>query len=136
MREAWIYLLNLFIGTLSRRTHDPVFWGPNGFSSMEWWTSLRWNTLLPSYLDEDRDGKGSIQEFYDMKVVQVLKIIFDDLDVNDDSLVKQNGACVESFFSTVFLRNATQELFVKDFDCLDKNNDNQIPVTRGWTPDD
>ena len=83
---------------------------------MDWWL-----TLLPFYLDADRDGKGSIQEFYDVKVVQVLRILFDGLDVNSDGLVKKNEARLESFFRPVFLRSITQELF----DYLGKNNDNQ-----------
>ena len=76
-------------------------------------------------LDADRDRKGSIQEFYNVKVVQVLKIIFDGLDVNDDRLVKQNEARLKSLFRPVFLCSVTQELF----DYLVKNNDNQISVT-------
>ena len=87
--------------------------------------AMRWRiALFPSYLDANRDGKGSIQEFYDVKVVQVLRIIFDGLDVNSDGLVKQNEARLESFFRPVFLSSIAQELF----DYLDKNNDNQISV--------
>ena len=78
---------------------------------MRWWL-----TLFPAYLDANRDGKGSIQEFYDVKVVQVLRIIFDGLDVNSDGLVKQNEARLESFFRPIFLRSIAQELF----DYLDK----------------
>ena len=84
---------------------------------MAWWINL-----FPSYLDADRDGKGSIQEFYDVKVVQVLRIIFDGMDLNRDGLVKKNEARLENFFRPVFLRSFTQELF----DYLDKNNDDQI----------
>merc|ERR1712130_146699 len=104
---------------------DPVFWapdivdGPAGSRGMDWWV-----THFPSYLDADRDGKSSIQEFYDVKVVQVLRIIFAGLDVNGDSLVKRNEAHLESFFRPIFLRGIAQELF----DFLDKNNDNQISV--------
>lgn len=86
---------------------------------MDWWV-----TLFPSYLDADRDGRGSIQEFYDVKVVQVLRIIFDGLDVNSDGLVEQKEARLNSFLRPIFLRSLTQELF----DYLDNNNDNQISV--------
>jgi len=103
---------------------DPEFWAPEmargpGLRGSGWWIAL-W----PSYLDADRDGKGSIQEFYDVKVVQFLRIIFDGLDVNSDGLVKQNEARLDNFFRPVFLRNFAKEFF----DYLDKNNDNQISV--------
>ena len=86
---------------------------------MRWWL-----TLFPAYLDANRDGKGSIHEFYDVKVVQVLRIIFDGLDVNRDGLVQQKEARLNSFLRPIFLRSLTQELF----DYLDNNNDNQISV--------
>merc|ERR1719430_2709981 len=91
---------------------DPVFWapdivdGPAGSRGMDWWV-----THFPSYLDADRDGKSSIQEFYDVKVVQVLRIIFAGLDVNNDGLVKKNEARLENFFRQVFLSRIAQEFF-------------------------
>ena len=118
------YLTTNLLPTLSS-IFDPVFWGPDilagpaGSHGMDWWI-----THFPSYLDADRDGKSSIQEFYDVKVIQVLRIIFTGLDVNRDGLVKRNEARLESFFRPVFLRSIAQELF----DYLDKNNDNQISV--------
>ena len=117
------YLTTNFLPSLYA-VFDPVFWGPDilagpaGSVGMAWWINL-----FPSYLDAlDRDGKGSIQEFYDVKVVQVLRIIFDGMDLNRDGLVKKNEARLENFFRPVFLRSFTQELF----DYLDKNNDDQI----------
>ena len=86
---------------------------------MEWWFYP-----LRSYLDVDRDGKVSIQEFYDLKTVQILKAIFVALDANGDGLVKQNEARLESFLKPQFLRAITQELF----DFADINNDDQISV--------
>ena len=118
------FLTTNFLPTLAG-IFDPVFWapdildGPAGSHGMDWWV-----THFPSYLDANRDGKSSIQEFYDVKVVQVLRIIFAGLDVNGDGLVKQNEARLESFFRPIFLRGIAQELF----DFLDKNNDNQISV--------
>ena len=92
--------------------------GPQLFGS-GWWIAL-W----PSYFDVDRDGKSSIQEFYDVKVVQFLRIIFDGLDVNSDGLMNQNEARLDNFFRPAFLRSFAKEFF----DYLDKNNDNQISV--------
>ena len=117
------YLTTNFLPALSR-IFDPVFWGPDilqgpALASMRWWL-----TLFPAYLDANRDGKGSIQEFYDVKVVQVLRIIFDGLDANRDGLVQQKEARLNSFLRPIFLRSLTQELF----DYLDNNNDNQISV--------
>ena len=87
------YLTTNFLPSLYA-VFDPVFWGPDilagpaGSVGMAWWINL-----FPSYLDAlDRDGKGSIQEFYDVKVVQVLRIIFDGMDLNRDGLVKKNEA--------------------------------------------
>jgi len=98
---------------------NPVFWDNFGSHGVEWW----YYPLL-SYLDVDMDGKVSIQEFYDLKTVQILKVIFDGLDVNGDGFVKQNEARLESFLQHRFLRNITKELF----DYVDINNDNQISV--------
>ena len=98
---------------------NPVFWGDFGSHGVEWW----YYPLL-SYLDVDADGKVSIQEFYDLKTVQILKVIFDGLDVNGDGLVKQNEARLESFLHWKFLHTITKELF----DYVDINNDNEISV--------
>jgi len=99
---------------------NPLFWGNfGGPGGVEWW----FYSLL-SYLDVDRDGKVTIQEFYDLKTVQILKVIFDGLDANGDGLVRQNEARLESFLRPLFLRTITQELF----DYADINNDDQISV--------
>ena len=97
-----------FLPTLSA-VFDPVFWGPDILGGPAVSHGMDWGiTLLPSYLVADRNGKGPIQEFYNMKVV--LRIIFDGLDVYK--------AHLESFFRPVFLCSIAQELF----DYLDKNN--------------
>ena len=75
-----------------------------------------------AYLDADKDGTVSIQEFYDLKAVHILKMLFDGLDVNKDGLVKQREARLESFLRPTFLRTVIQELF----DFVDVNNDNEI----------
>ena len=77
---------------------------------------------LLAYLDADKDGTVSIQEFYDVKAVHILKMLFDGLDVNKDGLVKQREARLESFLRPTFLRTIIQEIF----DFLDANNDNEI----------
>jgi len=87
-----------------------------------WWKASL--ILFPSYLDVDRDGKSSMQEFYDMKVVQILKIIFEGLDVNSDGLVKQDEAYLKSLISPGFLRNITGEVF----DFFDKDNDGDVDM--------
>ena len=117
------YLITNFLPSLAR-IFDTVFWSPDMMRGPGLFGSGWWIALWPSYLDADRDGKGSIQEFYDVKVVNALKIIFDGLDINSDGLVKQNEARLESFFRPVFLRSFAKEFF----DYLDKNNDNQISV--------
>ena len=111
------YLTTNFLPSLYA-VFDPVFWGPDILGGLAGSHGMDWGiTLLPSYLDADRNGKGPIQEFYNMKVV--LRIIFDGLDVNSAGLVKQNKGHLESFFRPVFLCSIAQELF----DYLGKNNE-------------
>jgi len=98
---------------------DPTFWGDLRPNELDFWIYP-----LHSYLDADRDGKVTIHEFYDMKTVQILKIIFDGLDANGDGVVKQHEARLESFLRRNFLYSLTEELF----DYADLNNDNQISV--------
>ena len=117
------FLTKNFLPTMAA-IFDPVFWGPD----LAWGPGLRgedwWIALWPSYLDADRDGKVTIHEFYDMKIVQILRIIFDGLDANGDGVVKQHEARLESFLRRNFLYSLTEELF----DYADLNNDNQISV--------
>ena len=91
--------------------------GPRSEHKGVWWVYP-----LLSYLDADKDGTVSIQEFYDLKAVHILKMLFDGLDVNKDGLVKQREARLESFLRPTFLRTVIQELF----DFVDVNNDNEI----------
>ena len=102
-------------------TFDLDLWGSDFLSGpghgVAWWVAL-----LPSYLDADQDGKGSVQELFNVRVFQILKIIFDGLDTNNDGLVKLNEARLESFLRPVFLQSFTGELF----DFLDNNNDNEL----------
>ena len=104
-------------------TFDLDLWGSDFLSGpgygVAWWVAL-----LPSYLDADQDGKGSVQELFNVRVFQILKIIFGGLDTNNDGLVKLNEARLESFLRRNFLYSLTEELF----DYADLNNDNQISV--------
>merc|ERR1712181_210957 len=77
-----------------------------------------------SYLDADKDGKVSIHEFYDIKIVHLLKSIFDGLDANNDGNVDMSEASLTSLFRPAFLRSVTEELF----NFADVNNDNMISM--------
>ena len=80
---------------------------------------------LHSYLDADKDGRVTLQEFYDMKTVQILKIFFDGLDVNEDGFVESNEARLESFLRPAFLvGNITDEVF----SYLDLNKDGELSM--------
>ena len=77
-----------------------------------------------SYLDADKDGKVSIHEFYDIKIVHLLRFLFDGLDANNDGTVDMSEASLTSLFRPAFLRSVTEELF----DFADVNNDNMISM--------
>merc|ERR1719234_1837624 len=80
--------------------------------------------VVMSYLDSDEDGKVSIREFYDLKIVHLLKMIFDGLDANNDGTVDMSEASLTSLFRPAFFKSVTEELF----DFADVNNDNMISM--------
>ena len=59
--------------------------------------------LLP-YLDENRDGKVTIQEFYDLKFVKIMRHVFDGLDADGDGVVQKDEANLMSFLRLSFSR--------------------------------
>ena len=86
------------------------------------WAPPVW-AFLP-YLDEDRNGKVSIQEFYDLKFVQIMRKIFDGLDANGDGVVTKNEARLRSFLRVSPIRSFSKELF----DLMDVNKDGYLSV--------
>ena len=44
--------------------------------------------IIP-YLDTDNDGKVSVRDLYDSRVVEILRSIFDGLDVNGNGVVEK-----------------------------------------------
>ena len=81
-------------------------------------------TFIPSYIDVNEDVTGFLREFYDMRVLKILKMIFEGLDVNKDGLVKQEEAFLENLVSPGFLRNITGEVF----DFFDNDNDGDLDM--------
>ena len=75
--------------------------------------------VLVSYFDGDKDGKVSIHEFYDIKIVNLLRRIFDGLDANNDATVDMSEASLTSLLRPAFFRSVTEELF--DFADVDNN---------------
>ena len=84
------------------------------------WAPPVW-AFLP-YLDENRNGKVTIKEFYDLKFVRIMRIVFDGLDANGDGVVKKNEARLRSFLRVPFIRSSTKELF----DLMDVNKDGYL----------
>ena len=80
--------------------------------------------VLVSYLDANKDGTVSIQEFYDIKIVNLVRKIFDGLDANNDGTVDMSEAALISLLRPAFFRSVTEELF----DFVDVNNDNLLSV--------
>ena len=81
-------------------------------------------TFIPSYFDVNGDGTGFLREFYDKRVVKILKMIFEGLDVNRDGLVTQEEAYLKNLISPGFLRNIIGEVF----DFLDNDNDGDLDM--------
>ena len=79
--------------------------------------------LIP-YLDSDNDGKVSVWELYDGRVVEILQSIFDGLDVNENGVLEKLEAIPENFFQPKFIRNIISEIFK----LADRNKDASLTV--------
>ena len=79
--------------------------------------------LIP-YLDSDKDGKVSVGEFYEGKVVEILRSIFDGLDVNGNKVLEKSEAIPENLFGRKFIQNIFSEIF----ELADKNKDGFLSV--------
>jgi len=77
--------------------------------------------FLP-YLDENRDGKVTIQEFYDLKFVKIMRHVFDGLDADGDGVVQKDEANLMSFLRVSPVRKFSRELF----DLMDINKDGYL----------
>jgi len=76
------------------------------------------------YLDSNGDGKVSIVEFVDEKMVTLMRILFDGFDKNKNGRVELSEATLESLLNVQFIRVLVKETF----DFFDANNDNLISV--------
>ena len=77
-----------------------------------------------TYLDSDNDGKLSVEELYDGRVVEILRSIFDGLDVNGNGVLEKSEAIPENLFGPKFIRNIIAEIFK----VADRNKDTSLTV--------
>ena len=76
------------------------------------------------YLDSDKDGKVSVFEFYNGRAVEILRSIFDGLDVNQNNLLEKSEAIPENLSRPQFIRSITREIFK----LADVNKDSSLSV--------
>jgi len=76
------------------------------------------------YLDTNKDGKVSVWEVYDGRVVEILRSIFDGLDVNGNGVLEKSEAIPENLFRPKFIRNIIAEMFK----LADRNQDTSLTV--------
>merc|ERR1719209_878760 len=79
--------------------------------------------LIP-YLDTDNDGKVSVGELYDGRVVEILRSIFDGLDANGNGVLEKSEAIPENLFGAKFIRNVIAEIFK----LTDRNKDESLSM--------
>jgi len=79
--------------------------------------------LIP-YLDSDKDGKVTVGELYEGRVVGILRSIFDGLDVNGNKVLEKSEAIPENLFRRQFIRNIFSEIF----ELVDRNKDGFLSV--------
>merc|ERR1712222_189256 len=75
------------------------------------------------YLDFDGDGTVRVYEF-DERVLQILRGIFNGLDVNGNNVLEKSEAIPENLFRLQFLRN----IFSVIFDLADRDKDGFLSV--------
>ena len=92
---------------------------PTSQDSRHWWSAI-----LIDYLDADKDGKVTIQEFYDIKIVKLLRRIFDGFDKTNDGVVDKSEASLTSLLRPAFFRSLVEEIFP----VLDVNKDNTLSL--------
>ena len=85
------------------------------------------------YLDSDKDGKVSVFEFYNGRAVEILRSIFDGLDVNQNNLLEKSEAIPENLFRPQFVQNIIMVIFR----LADRNEDNvlsmdDVPLLGGY----
>ena len=116
-KEAW---------PLLRPYIDPSF-GPEDPNAPGYWQYDPTNPYLwfvIPYLDTDNDGKVSVGELYDGRVVEVLRSIFDGLDVNGNGVLEKSEAFPENLFGPKFIRNVIAEIFK----LADRNKDESLSM--------
>ena len=77
-----------------------------------------------TYLDSNNDGKLSVGELYDGRVVEILRSIFDGLDVNWNGVLEKSEAIPENLFGPKFICNIIAEFFK----LADRNKDSSLTV--------
>ena len=75
------------------------------------------------YLDFDGDGTLTIGEFYE-RVLQILRGIFNGMDVNGNNVLEKSEAIPENLFRLQFIRN----IFSVIFDLADRDKDGFLSV--------
>ena len=80
--------------------------------------------MLIDYWDADKDGKVTIQEFYDIKIVKLLRMFFDGLDKNNDGIVEKSEASLTSLLRPAFFGSLVAEVFP----VADVNKDNTLSL--------
>ena len=80
--------------------------------------------MLIDYLDADKNGEVTVQEFYDIKIVKLLRLIFDGFDKNNDGIMEKSEASLTSLLRPAFFRSLVEEIFP----VVDVNKDNTLSL--------
>lgn len=119
-KAPWYALKGQYLDPPARQTeHLMENLGPRRGKRRFWWSAM-----LFDYFDADMDGKVTVQEFYDIKIVKLLQRIFDGLDKNNDGVVEKSEASLTSLLRPAFFRSLVEEFFP----VADVNKDNFISM--------